>query len=149
MLLAGPFNENYPVVSPDGRWLAYSSDESGREEIYLRPLHGEGTRRQVSRQGGTNPVWGRSGRELFFHSVTGDSLLSAKLILQGDALTVQSIGGLFSLRTSAIGFDVFPGDSLFVEFEPPAAAGDQVQPAVVVYNFDRELEERLRGTAKP
>jgi serine/threonine-protein kinase len=148
MLLTGPFGEFWPAASPDGRWLAYQSDESGRNEIYVRPLRGEGTRRQVSRQGGVSPVWARSGRELFFESVAGDSLFAARIDAQNDA-AVQSVEALFALRQSALGFDVFPGDSLFIVLDSPQALGDRVQPAVVVHNFDAEIEARMGAGRKP
>lgn len=60
------FNEFNPFFSPDGRWLAYTSDESGREEIYVRPFPGPGGKWQVSDQGGVNPLWSRDGKELFY-----------------------------------------------------------------------------------
>ena len=148
MLLTGPYNETWPAVSPDGRWLAYQSDESGRDEIYVRPLRGEGTRRQVSRKGGISPAWARSGRELFFESVTGDSIFGARLDLQADAI-VLGVQGLFPLKQSGLGFDVFPGDSLFVVFDLPQGAADKPGPAVVVHNFDVELEARMSGSRKP
>jgi eukaryotic-like serine/threonine-protein kinase len=97
MLLATTFSESTPAASPDGRWMAYQSDESGRNEIYVRPLRSAGTRRQVSRGGGTSPIWARSGRELFFESGSGDSLMAARLDLQHDA-DVQQIQALFPLR---------------------------------------------------
>jgi serine/threonine-protein kinase len=53
-------------VSPNGGWLAYISDESGRYEVYVRALRQPGARVQVSLEGGTEPVWSRDGRELFF-----------------------------------------------------------------------------------
>jgi serine/threonine-protein kinase len=146
-ILAGPFSESWPAVSPDGRWLAYQSNESGRNEIYVRPLRGEGTRRQVSRRGGVSPTWARSGRELFFESATGDSILGARLDTGGDA-AVQSIEALFPLRRAGLGFDVFPGDSLFLVFDLAQMAGDRAEPAVVVHNFDVELEARLGTNAK-
>ncbi len=61
-------NENYPTISPDGRWVAYVSNESGRFEIYVRPFPGPGGKWQVSTEGGAEPVWARNGRELFFRS---------------------------------------------------------------------------------
>ena len=148
MLLTGPYSESWPAASPDGRWLAYQSDESGRNEIYVRPLRGDGTRRQVSRQGGVSPVWARSGRELFFESAAGDSLFAARIDAQNDG-AVQSVQALFAMRQSALGFDVFPGDSLFIVFDPPQAVGDRSQPAVVVHNFDAELEARMGAGRKP
>jgi Tol biopolymer transport system component len=66
--LQTPFNEMYGHFSPDGKWLAYSSDESGRWEIYIRTFHqrGAGGRWQISNQGGIHPFWRRDGRELFY-----------------------------------------------------------------------------------
>jgi Tol biopolymer transport system component len=65
-VLVTPDNERLPAMSPDGRWLAYASDESGRYEVYVRPFRRPGARVQVSLEGGTEPVWSRDGRELFF-----------------------------------------------------------------------------------
>jgi serine/threonine-protein kinase len=55
-----------PGFSPDGRWLAYGSDESGRREVYVRPFPGPGGKWQVSREGGTEPMWARTGKQLFY-----------------------------------------------------------------------------------
>jgi Tol biopolymer transport system component len=65
-LLSSPFELAWPALSPDGRWLAYVSSESGRYQVYVRPLKGEGDRVQVSADGGTEPVWSRDGRELYY-----------------------------------------------------------------------------------
>jgi Tol biopolymer transport system component/tRNA A-37 threonylcarbamoyl transferase component Bud32 len=62
------FIETQPRFSPDGRWVAYVSDESGRFEVFLRPVNGDGGRIQISNQGGTSPVWRRDGREIYFVS---------------------------------------------------------------------------------
>ncbi len=59
--------ESNADVSPDGQWLAYNSDESGRREVYVRPFpEVNGSRRQISQGGGTRPVWARDGRELLY-----------------------------------------------------------------------------------
>ena len=66
-LLVTEFSERYPEVSPDGQWIAYQSDESGRREIYVRPFPNLDTGKwQVSRGGGLAPVWAPDGRELFY-----------------------------------------------------------------------------------
>ena len=71
------------VFSPDGRWLAYQSDESGRSEVYVRPFPGPGSRAQVSAAGGLAPRWSRTGMELVFQS--GDQkLMIAGYSVQGD-----------------------------------------------------------------
>jgi serine/threonine-protein kinase len=59
-------NARWPEVSPDGRWLAYASDVSGRTEVYVRPYPGPGPTEPVSIEGGHSPAWHPSGRELFF-----------------------------------------------------------------------------------
>jgi Tol biopolymer transport system component len=67
--------EHAPVLSPDGRWLAYVSDLSGRNEVYVNAFPGPGGRRPVSVEGGTEPVWSRDGSELFYRK--GAALLVA------------------------------------------------------------------------
>jgi serine/threonine-protein kinase len=68
---AAPFlnsrsEERYPVFSPDGRWLAYSSTESGRQEVYVRPFPNPGGKWKLSLEGGTEPLWARNGKQLFY-----------------------------------------------------------------------------------
>jgi len=62
-------DESAPAVSPDGRWIAYQSDESGRLEVYVRPFPGPGGKWQISNAGGGIPVWSRASRELFFETL--------------------------------------------------------------------------------
>jgi Tol biopolymer transport system component len=66
--LQTPFNEGAGWFSPDGRWLAYISDETGSYEVYVRPYPGPGPKWEISTEGGTEPVWNPNGRELFFRS---------------------------------------------------------------------------------
>ena len=68
---ATPASERFARVSPDSRWVAYSSDVSGREEVWVQPFEGTGARRQVSRNGGDGPLWSRDGGELFFTAPDG------------------------------------------------------------------------------
>ena len=65
-LLASPASETSASVSPDGRWMAYASDETGRDEVYLQRFPELGAKVQVSTSGGYSPVWSRDGRELFY-----------------------------------------------------------------------------------
>jgi len=66
--LADQFDNHSPSLSPDGHWVAYASNESGRLEVYVRPFPGPGGRWQVSLEGGTEPLWAPSGRELFYRN---------------------------------------------------------------------------------
>ena len=75
LVIPGAFGESAPALSPDGKWLAYTSDETGQLEVYVRPYPGPGGKVSVSLDGGREPAWAPGGRELFFR--TGDSLMAA------------------------------------------------------------------------
>jgi Tol biopolymer transport system component len=92
--LSTPFNEQQGVFSPDGKWLAYQSDESDRFEIYVRPFPGPGGQSQVSIGGGHSPRWRADGKELYY--VAPDlKLMAAKVVVQGSAFTVGTPESLF------------------------------------------------------
>ena len=75
-LLEGDSNEGYPEISPDGRWMAYVSDESGQPEIYVRPFPNvDDGRWPMSRDGGQTPVWGSDGRELFYRRLDDAAMM--------------------------------------------------------------------------
>lgn len=65
-LIRTPAREIHPMVSPDGRWLAYASDETGQNEIYVVSFPGAGQRQRISSGGGDQPLWARDGRRLFY-----------------------------------------------------------------------------------
>jgi serine/threonine-protein kinase len=75
--VATPFTEMFPAFSPDGRWIAYQSDESGRAEIYVQSFPGPGGKWQVSTEGGLRPKWSADGSELFFRS--GNRMMAASI----------------------------------------------------------------------
>ena len=87
VLVQTPFNEGSGKVAPDGRWLAYASNETGRQEIYVRPFERPGARVQISTSGGSQPRWRRDGKELFF--ISEDGRLMAARLSAGDTLDVQ------------------------------------------------------------
>jgi len=91
------FAEGAPRFSPDGRWVAYTSNESGRPEIYAQPWPGPGPKIQISTNGGTDAVWSRQGGELFYRQ--GDDMMSAA-VHTGDRLTVARPVMLWSGRYS-------------------------------------------------
>ena len=75
--LESAHTESAAAFSPDGRWMAYVSDESGRQEVYVRPFPGPGGRFQVSSNGGAEPVWTRDGREILYRR--GDEFVAAEV----------------------------------------------------------------------
>ncbi len=88
--LQSQFNELRAVFSPDGRWVAFESDDTQREEIYVTPFPGPGPRRQVSSEGGQFPRWRADGKELYFVSPEGH-LMAAELGLSSGLATVKQI----------------------------------------------------------
>jgi serine/threonine protein kinase len=88
---ATPAAERDPAFSPDGRWIAYSSDETGRPEIYVRPFPGPGGKWQVSTGGGRFPAWSRARPELLYAVPTpgGSDIMSAAYAVKGDAFVAE------------------------------------------------------------
>jgi Tol biopolymer transport system component len=130
------------ALSRDGRWLAYVSDESGQDEVYVRPFPGGGGRLQISTDGGIGPVWAHNGRELFYS--TRESLVSVNVAIAGDDLRVESRRALFDIQRYFIspnysGYDIFPDDRSFL-FARTEREGDR--SVVVVVNFFEELKGR-------
>lgn len=125
--LTGPAQEFSPAFSPDGRWIAYQSDESGRAEIYVQG-YPTGDRLAVSVAGGRSPVWRRDGRELYFSDAAAQSLMAVSVAPEGASLRLGQPVALFDLSvrgatglverydvgaTAGAGYDVLP-DGRFV-----------------------------------
>jgi Tol biopolymer transport system component len=114
-VIPGTFGESAPALSPDGKWLAYQSDETGQMEVYVRPYPGPGGQVLVSLQGGTEPVWAHGGRELYFRE--GDSLMAATVAVS-PAFAVSGrrllFTGAFASGDSYREYDVAPDDQHFV-----------------------------------
>ena len=87
--LTTPLRNIFATFSPDGRWLAYASEESGRFEVYVRPFPApaSGGKWLISNRGGTNPVWARNGRELLYWA--GDQIMAVSYTVQGDSLHAE------------------------------------------------------------
>jgi hypothetical protein len=103
------FNETRGQFSPDGSWIAYQSDESGRDEVYVASFPGPGGKRQISTAGGTFPRWRRDGKEIFYLA-PDNKLMAAEVKGQGAALEVGAVRVLFDVRpgnpTSGYQYDV-------------------------------------------
>ncbi len=134
-----------PALSPDGRWLAYASDETGRREVYIRPFpEVDAEKHRVSTSGGDNPIWARSGRDLFYRNGL-DQLVSVP-ISDGPTVSVGPPTVLFS----AVGFlrgeghpmyDVSPDDQRFVMLARPPSEG--LEELVLVRNWFEELKRSV------
>jgi Tol biopolymer transport system component len=93
-------NEFGGALSPDGRWLSYVSDVSGRFEVYVQSFSGGGGKRQISNGGGSGPRWRRDGRELFYYA--GDGKLMAAQVRSGESLELGAVVQLFEFRAGTI-----------------------------------------------
>ena len=135
-----------PTISPNGRWLAYSSDESGRGEVYVRPFpDAKGFKRQVSAAGGVSPRWSHDGHELFF--LDESRFMVAAPIASGETLVVGEPKRLFdasAYNLGNVGFDVAP-DGRFLMIRPVGAAAARPSELVFVDNFFQELESKVKS----
>ena len=104
-MLQTPSNENEPRLSPDGRWVAYRSTESGRQEIYVMPFQGAGGKWQISTAGGEQPRWRRDGKELFY--LAGDTIMAAQVDGTGTAFQVGAVRPLFDVRRRTVTYLLF------------------------------------------
>jgi hypothetical protein len=99
--VATPLAEDKAHLSPDGRWLAYRSAESGHDEIYIQPFPADGQRWQVSTAGGTEPQWRDDGKELFF--LAGKSLTAVDIKAAGQSIGIGIPHKLFDTSVPSTG----------------------------------------------
>jgi Tol biopolymer transport system component len=102
------FDERRGQFSPDGRWVAYNSNESGRFEIYVRPFPGPGGQWQVSTAGGINPRWGSGGKEMYYIAPDG-TLMAAPIAVNGATIQPGRPMALFHPRIVGGGTDINVG----------------------------------------
>jgi Tol biopolymer transport system component len=143
--LQTPFNEGVPVFSPDGRWLVYVSDESGRFEIYVQPYPGPGGKWQISTEGGTEPVWNRNGRELFYRS--GDKMMAVDISTQPSFAAgkpkVLFTGQYLPTPGTLSNYDVSPDGQRFLMIKPGESTEAPPTQINVVLNWFEELKRRV------
>jgi Tol biopolymer transport system component len=140
--LRTPFNEGNPAFSRDGLWIAYQSDESGRDEIYVQPFPGPGSKVQVSTEGGTEPAWSRDGRELFYRDGDKMRAVETKTKPTFQASKPQVLFERPYLSNFVLSYDVSSDDRRFLMIKE----NEQVTSATtvnVVLNWLRELQERV------
>ncbi|HEX6670017.1 MAG TPA: protein kinase, partial [Gemmatimonadales bacterium] len=141
-LADGPAFEGKAAVSPDGRWLAYASEESGVFEVYVRPFPDAGSARwQVSPAGGTDPVWSRNGRELFYISAANE-MMSVE-VAPGATFTITQPRRLFptgpySAIPAVPSFDVHPDGTRFLMLRETTPTDRN--ELIVVQNWVEEMK---------
>jgi Tol biopolymer transport system component len=140
-LVKTPFREMDGAFSPDGRWVAYQSDESGRFEVYVQAYPGPGTRIQVSTEGGLGPAWNPRGGELFYEAPAG--VMSVRMV---NGRPVGPPTKLFAFTSVAHilsrAWDVSPDGQRFLAVEP-AEAGTASSQLNIVSNWFEELKARV------
>ena len=143
LFLQTEFNEIRATFSPDGRWIAYQSNESGRDEIYLRPFPGPGGKWQVSINGGTRARWRRDGKELYYLAPE-DKIMVAEIRLGNSTVDVGNVRPLFQIRPFAgAGRDVYDvtGDGERFLVATPGSE-ESSSPVSLVVNWPAEVKHK-------
>ena len=147
-LVQTPFNEGGGNVSPDGRWLAYQSSRSGRQEVYVSSYPNVAAGQSVvSVAGGTEPIWSRNSRELFYMATDG-TLMGVQVRAAGSrwaaTAPMKVLDPGYWSREALIGLaiDISPDGKRFLVVTPPRDIADPPE-LIVIQHWDRELEERV------
>jgi serine/threonine protein kinase/Tol biopolymer transport system component len=141
--LQDAFNEGSPFFSPDGRWLGYVSDQSGRNEVYVQPFPGPGAKWQISTDGGTEPAWTRNGREITYRN--GGKMMAVEVATQ-PAFTASKPKLLFETANNFNGpganYDVSADGQRFlmIKEDEQVATATQIN---VVLNWFEELKQKV------
>ena len=135
-LLETPFNELDGAFSSDGRWMAYQSDESGQDQIYVQTIPASGAKYQISTTGGTQPRWRRDGKELFYFST--DRKLMAVPMALGARVEPGTPQALFT-AVGLTGYAPTRDGQRFLVNVPAGAEGAAAPPITVVLNWAAAL----------
>ena len=145
MLVKNAFTNDFAAVSPDGRWMAYHSNLSGRTEIYVERYPELGNRQPISTGGGRLPLWSRNGRELFFSSLDGRQMF-AVAVQSGTTLVAGRPQVLFEFAMLAQTggnrpYDIAPdGRFVIIRSGQAEAGGGTASDLIVVQNWFEELK---------
>jgi serine/threonine-protein kinase len=141
--LATPSDERAAAFSPTGRWIAYQSDETGRNEVYVRPYPGPGAKRTISTDGGLNPVW-TSDRELLY--LKGSRKVMAVDVRIAPDFRAQTPRLLFEapFEPEDSLFDAVPGNQRIIAVQEPESATPPRQ-LVVIPDWLAEMERRRQA----
>ena len=146
-LVATSFRERSPSLSPDGRWLAYASDETGKFEVFVRPFPDAQTAKwQVSTDGGSSPHWSAQGNELFY--LDGANQMQAVHVATKPTFGILSKERLFSAAGYFVSpwsqaYDVSPDGQRFLMLRVGSTTGEVPVSLVLVENFLTELQQRM------
>jgi serine/threonine protein kinase len=141
LLLQSAFNNSSAVFSPDGRWVAYASDESGRNEVYVTNFPKPAGKWQVSTQGGLTASWSHDGKQIFFVSTTDNRLMAAEVSATGDQFAVGSVKPLFRLSGTARLFPWFGASPAGDKFLAPSPTGENQPPITLITNWTADLKK--------
>ena len=148
-----PAEERFPSFSADGRWLAYTSDGSGRVEVYVQPYPGPGRRVLVSTDGGTSPAWRSDGTELFYYAALPQNLVRMMVVPVKATAAGFSAGtprtlfeGRYVMSDPVRGYDVTPDGQRFLMVRPLDPPPEPATELVLVENWLEELKARLPST---
>jgi hypothetical protein len=141
IFLQTPFANSAPMISPDGKWLAYRSNESGSEEVYVRRFPGPGGKWQISTGGGDWPVWSKKGSELFYRSREG-VVMVASYRANGEAFVASKPRRWAEKKDVSQLFDLAPDGKRFAVVQEGASDQKGPQHVVFLLNFFDELRRR-------
>jgi Tol biopolymer transport system component len=157
-LLATPFVEGFPRFSPDGRWVAYQSNETGQMEVYVIPFPGitetgsaargvnsAGGKWQISVGGGLSPTWRRDGKEIFYYAPNTGLAMAASVDGRGTAFTVGPVEPTFQAQLALVAgrlFEVAPDGQRFLVSRAEDLKRDATpQPVTVVVNWTAAIRK--------
>jgi len=145
-LFETPFNELHAAFSPNGKWIAYASNESGQYEVYVRAFPGPGGRWQVSTAGGGHPVWAPDGTEIFY--LDDRKVMSVPVVTESEAFSVGRPKELFAPGPDGDFFytriDIMSDGKRFVMLQNTGnAAQRELHELTFVFNWFEELRDRV------
>ena len=151
VFLNSPFAEREPVFSFDGRWLAYWSNETGRNEVYVQSFPGPGGKWQISTGSGTYPTWSRTKHELFY-GTAGGQIMVAPYTVEGDSFRAETprlwSGEHFAARGPNRAFDLHPDGERFVLARAARTQSSRKDGVTFVFNFFDELRRLAPATKR-
>ena len=145
VFLQTPFSESSGQISPDGRWVAYVSDESGRQEIYVRPFPGPGGKWQVSIEGGAEVAWSPKGNELFYRSA-GQRMMAVDVQTQPTFSAGKPhllFEGPYVAGGTGAFYSISPDGQRFLMMKAPEQQQSALTEFNVILNWFEDLKKKV------